>query len=323
MPKLPDIVGHERQLLELARDIESGNIAHAYLFSGRRHLGKMTVAHRFALQLLLIGLPEEGREQARHDFGKLTHPDLLVLDQLWIEGVQEDWEQIARTSNVPQVHRAKKEKKAKTDSIGIEDIRVLQGRLLETGIGVWRCCVIRSAERMHDEAANAFLKILEEPPPGLVFLLTTQQKSSLLPTIVSRARGIPFHPLSRAAMQPLLADCTEDDRQFIVHLAQGAPGIATLLRRDPDALRTRRLVHARALSFWRTPALGERMQILVPLHKRGQESDDLLLHLALALRGESPDIIRRNAPPLARLADGLRTNAHRQLLAQEFALSVS
>ena len=319
MPKLRDIIGHEAIRGELLTDLQSGNVSHAYLFAGSRHLGKMTLARWFALQLITHGLPPTEAERSRHSFEHLMHPDLFVLDQLWIEDVCEDWDVIAQTSNAPQQHRSKKPA-ARTDAIGIDDIRALQERLGETSTAPFRCCIIRSVERMQAEAANALLKILEEPPASLVFLFTTQALTSLLPTVVSRMRVLRFHPLSHRELHSLLEGVSEDDSQFILHLAQGAPGIIHELKGDPEALRVHRLVHTKAISFWRARTLKERLKILEPLRERGDESDQLLLHLSLALREQAP-ARREHVYGLHELVAGLRTNAHRQLLSQRFALS--
>lgn len=320
MPKLKDIVGHDAVCRELEQDLATGNVSHAYLFAGPRHLGKMTLARWFALKLLTAGMSPGEEEHVRHDCERMTHSDLFILDQLWIAGQCEDWEAIAQTSNAPQQGREKKG--AKTDTISIDDIRALQERLQETAGGRYRCCIIRSAERLQAEAANALLKILEEPPASLVFVFTTQVLSSLLPTVVSRMRVLRLHPLPHQELVPLLEGVEDEDRQFILHLAQGAPGVVQDLRSDPEALRQHRLTHTKAISFWKSRSLTERLQILGPLSDRGWEAEQLLLHLALALR-ELSEI----PPPAVRayhdLVQGLKTNAHRGLLMQRFAFSVS
>ncbi|MDA0376417.1 MAG: hypothetical protein O3A80_03870 [bacterium] len=321
MVKLHDIIGHQAQQEQLKSDIAKGNVAHAYLFSGPRHLGKMPMALQFAFDLLSEDVPEECKEQMRSQFEKLTHPDLLVLDQLWMEETCDDWKAIAKTSNVPQIHRSKAPK-AKTDVIGIDDIRALQERLIDTGSGTYRCCIIRSAERMQDPAANAFLKILEEPPKGLVFVLTTQHQTSLLPTIISRTRVVPFRRIGIQDLKILFEGVAEDDQQFMMHIALGAPGMVVRLKEDPDLLRMHRIIHTTALSFWSTRSLRERMQILSPLHKRGKESDDLMMHLGLTLREQPVASLCNNAPVFAQLVADFQTNTHRQLLAQRFALGV-
>ncbi|MBU1123051.1 hypothetical protein KJ652_00495 [Patescibacteria group bacterium] len=322
MPKITPIIGHESQCKQLLGDIESDNIAHAYLFSGVRHLGKMSVARWFALQLLLKDNPSEEHEKIKSEVERLVHSDLLVLDQLWMDGVCDDWDIIAKTSNVPQQHRAKKPP-AKTDIISIDDVRAMQERLYETGTGTHRCCVIRSMERMQDAAANAFLKILEEPPEGVVFIITTQTHSMLLPTVISRMRTIQFHRLGYAELQPLLEDVSEDDAQFILHLSQGAPGTVITLKSDSDLLRERRLLHSKAASFWKSKSLREKLDLLTPLHKRGIESRRLLTHLSLALREQGGTATPAQVAALTNLSRDLETNAHRQLLTQKFVLNTT
>lgn len=319
MPKLRPVIGHEGVLEQLSQDLEADNIVHAYLFSGPGHLGKVVAALWFVEQMLCEGKNDEEKQQVRSQIERLTHPDFLMLDQLWIEDVCEDWDVIAQTSNIAQKHRSKKPA-AKTDIISIDDVRILQERLHETGVGKRRCCLIRSIERMQDAAANAFLKILEEPPPGLVFLLTTQSLSRLLPTIVSRSRVLHFHPLPKKDLLPLVSDLSDDDAQFLLHIAQGAPGIIQNLKEDSDLLLSHKQIHGQAQSFWHALTLRQQLDLLKPLHTRGEEADLFLLHLALSLREEGSDLQKTKA--ISRLLKDFQTNAHRQLLTQRFAMEV-
>lgn len=321
MPRIPDlIVGHEDQRAALASDIASGNVSHAYLFHGPEHLGKMTTALWFARELLCSGLQPEQCNTVEHEIERLTHPDLFIVDQLWMEEVCEDWNVIAKSSNIPQVHREKAG--AKTDIISIDDIRELQQRLYDKGLSKYRCCIIRSAERLHESASNALLKILEEPPHGLVFILTASSHGAILPTIVSRSRTLSFRRVPERQLLAMIPDIPEDDRQFILALAQGAPGVVQSLRFDPDVLRAHRLLKGKAAAFWQSRALGDRLQHLTPLLERGEEADRFLLHLTLALREKnepSPELVHA----LLELLRGLRTNAHRQIIVQRFAVEVA
>lgn len=324
MPKLYPIVGHTSQLQELQRDFDIENIAHAYLFEGKKNLGKIAVAYDFAQKLLCIDCTDDDDcERCRKQIENLTHPDLLVLDQLWIDKVCDDWDVISRKSNAPQEHRSKKASPAKTDTISIDDVRALQKRLYETGLGRYRCCIIRGMERMQDAAANAFLKILEEPPKGLIFILTTSSIQSLLPTIISRTRILHFHPLSRKELLPLLNGISEADQQFILRMAQGAPGAVRSLAEDPDRLRAQKQVAQLAKSFWHAHSLKQRLEYLAPLLKRGEESDTLLFHLSLALRKEGHQKQTADANHLISLMRDLDANVQRGLAVQRFALAVS
>lgn len=312
------IVGHYRQREELERDIAADNVAHAYLFVGPPNVGKFTIARHFASRLLLRDAPDTRHERILDEAERLLHPDLLVLDQLWIADRQEDWDVIARSSNVQQEHRAKAG--LRTDTIGIDDVRGIQDRMVETGTGRHRVCCIRNAERMQDPAANALLKMLEEPPEGRVFILTARSAAGLLPPVVSRTRVLQFQHVADSDLSPLLKGLPDDDARFIRHMAQGAPGVIRRLRDDPDLLRQERQMHTRAAGIWNA-RLTERLELLQPLHERGDEADRFLLHMALTLR-EYSSPVPSWADAFHRLARSLSTNAHRTLLAERFALEL-
>ncbi len=312
------IIGHARQLTELAADIEGKNISHAYLFAGAPNLGKTTVAQWFARELLTDGKTAEEKEEIDHQILHMIHPDLMVLDQLWIEDKCEDWDEIAMSSNVPQQHRAKAPP-MRTDTIGIDDVREIQNRLQETSNGQYRFCIIRGIERMQDSAVNALLKTLEEPPPGRIFLLTTDTLQTVLPTILSRSRVLRFQRVADKDVATLLKDVDEEDRRFILHLAQGAPGRAIRLAEDPDQLREEKQLHQQAVNFWSDRSAVSRMTALTPLHERGPDADRFLFHLALALR-ENEGYSRNQERALVELAEGLKTNASRPLMTEYFAM---
>lgn len=324
MHHFPDvIVGHDKQRGQLVQDVADGNVSHAYLFLGAPSLGKMTVAHWFAHMLLSDHVAPEARSQVRIQMEKFIHPDFLCLDDLWMEGVQEDWATITKSSNAPQHHRSKATT-AKTDLISIDDIRTLTERLHDTGDGPRFVCIIRGVERMQAAAANAFLKILEEPPPRVLFILTTDNPNAVLTTIVSRTRVLRFSPLTRKQMAPLLEGEDEEDASFAWHIAQGAPGMMMRLLRDPELLRSHRQMHAQARHFWQAPALQEKLSWLMSAadDKKG-DPDTAILHLALSLR-EHPDPIFRAQAAIAyaNLLRHLQTNAHRGLLLERFALAI-
>lgn len=323
MPPLPDpILGHEKQCGQLLQDIAKNNVSHAYLFSGPKHVGKFSVARWFAWRLLCDGRPPEDAQTLADQIERLIHADFLSLDELWVEELNEDWSRITKTSNIPQQHRSKVPK-ARTDAIGIEEVRLLQERLHETGESKYLCCLIRSVERMQPAAANAFLKVLEEPPKRVIFILTTESESLLLPTLVSRTRTMKFHAVPVAKIRPLVSGVAHDDASLILHLAQGAPGKVIRLRDDPETLRREKQLHSQAKQFWQSRNLAQRFQWISSFIESKAETDDLLLHLGVTLR-EYPDPGRKPLWTKAYmdLVKGLRTNAHRGLLLQQFALAL-
>lgn len=322
MPPSSEIIGHSIQRQQLLQDIESGNVAHAYLFVGPRHVGKATVARWFAKELLTRGLDDEAKIKAETQIDKLLHPDFLSLDQLWIEEMCEDMDVIAKTTNIPQDHR-NGARVMRTDTIGIEDVRVMQNKIQEAGMGQWRACFIRSLERLQTEAGNALLKTLEEPPPGRVFLCTTQNLSQVLPTVISRMRVVQFRQLPESELLPVIKDMEENDQQFLLHVAQGAPGMLLRLKSDPDLLREERLLHGKALQFWTTNRPIDRCKALEPMHERTAESDRFAVHLGLTLREVRPPSMDAKARHFSTFLGELETNVQRQLAAQKFALAVT
>ncbi len=323
MPTIPDqIIGHEKVQGELLSDIAHGNVSHAYLFVGPPHLGKFTVARWFAWRILADRKSPEDVSTIKDQVERLIHPDLLSLDALWIKDISEDWNVIGQSSNVTQQHRAKADSPPKTDTIGIDDVRSLHSRLFETGSSPHLCCVVRSIERMQTPAATAFLKLLEEPPPRVVFILTAESEHAVLPTVASRTRVIRFHPVPQSGMLPLLQGRGSDDESFALHLSQGAPGTLIRLLGDPDTLRSKRQLHSQAKQFWQTGSLPERLAWILSFSDAKKDTSELLLHLGLTLR-EHPETEKREAMMRAYMAlvTGLKTNAHRGLLLERFALA--
>jgi DNA polymerase-3 subunit delta' len=98
------------------------------------------------------------------------------------------------------------EPETRSRRIAIEKVRDLQRLVYETSFaGGWRACVIVGADRLTDDAANAFLRTLEEPPPRCLFLLLTDSPQALLPTVVSRSQAVAVS----VPVEPLRADWWE------------------------------------------------------------------------------------------------------------------
>ena len=112
-----NIIGHATILQQLKNDIAQENVAHAYLLSGQKHLGKMTICRWFATELLSID--RENPERVRDDAEKLIHPDLVVVDDLWKDGDEHN-ARVSLTTNLTQEHRMKQ--KMKTDTMAIDEI---------------------------------------------------------------------------------------------------------------------------------------------------------------------------------------------------------
>lgn len=300
------IVGHERTIRYLSRALTKGTLAHAYLFYGPEAVGKRTVARALAGSVLCEEHPPAfggcGTCTGCRLFAAGRHPDFIRLssdERL----VSED-----------------------TKEIGIASIREL-ARL--AALSPWRggrkVALLDGADSLSVEAQSAFLKTLEEPSGGTIFLLVTARPEALLPTIRSRAVPLSFTPVSDEALAPLLGNAPSGKRNEVLRLASGRPGLGLALLADEklaaqareDLTRLERLLGADLAaqfsfveSVAREPGAVEGLlsDLLVPLRRR--------LHEALVSGAE-------RARPIARAAEGLlsklaiaeSTSVNRRLIA--------
>ena len=149
---------------------QRGRLAHAFLISGAHGSGKENLAAR-VIQLV-SGTSTAGGFDL---FGEPVAVETPALDEL-----ESGWIRVVRP-------------RMKSRRIGVEEIRNLEQTLhLAAPGGACKVGVIVEADRMNDQAANAFLKTLEEPPQNTLLLLLTANPQRLLPTILSRCVRIPL-----------------------------------------------------------------------------------------------------------------------------------
>jgi len=157
----------------LSRALKKGTVSHAYLFLGPTGVGKKKAAYAFATRLNCKEIQDDGSSCSHCASCKKMaaggHPDFITIE-------------------------------AEGASIKIDQIRKLKKTLsyppFESG---YRLVFIPDIHvtLQRREVVNSLLKTLEEPPPSTVFILTTDEGSDLLPTIVSRCQVVPFHHLSQ------------------------------------------------------------------------------------------------------------------------------
>jgi DNA polymerase III delta prime subunit len=121
-------------------------------------------------------------------------------------------------------------------TIGVADIRTIQKwmDLAPVNSENKKCLIIPDADLMSREAANAFLKTLEEPHPGSIILMTTSHAETLLPTVLSRCHQIRFMPLTDTETESVIRhwpDSPKENLEAIVAFCAGCPGRAVDIQR--------------------------------------------------------------------------------------------
>ncbi|MFC1884929.1 DNA polymerase III subunit delta' [Thermodesulfobacteriota bacterium] len=211
------IIGQEKAKEALMKAMAKEKLPHAYLFTGIPGIGKTSTARALAMALNCPDTSDGescGKCPSCRQMLGVNSPDFLI---------------VKRESN--------------SQVIKIEQIRELNRSLSFAPFGKYRICVFAQAERMNVEAANSFLKTLEEPPPGNVLVLNTTEPRDLLPTIVSRCQKIRFQPLSRADITQWLVrnkNVDEDTAGVLGAVSGGSLGRA-LVMCDGDFLEKRLL----------------------------------------------------------------------------------
>ncbi len=215
----PLLVGHDGAMAELAAAARSGRLPHAWLIWGPRGVGKATLAFRFARHLLAgaRGGDDLALDPDHPVFRRVAsggHPDLLTVERGYDE----------------------KKERWRTEIVVDEVRRIGDFVHLTAAEGGWRVIVVDSVDDMKKSAANALLKVLEEPPSRTVLLLVSHAPGQLLPTIRSRCRRLALGPLSQAAVVGLLRryrpELPDADAATLARLGEGSIGRALELAEE-------------------------------------------------------------------------------------------
>src|SRR5215204_4746240 len=176
-----EVAGQEPVVRTLSRAIETGRVAHAYLFSGPRGTGKTSTAKVLAMGLNCAkgptAEPDGTCERCRAIVGN-SSLDVLDMDA--------------------------------ASNRGIDEIRDLRDRVnLAPAAGRMKVYIIDEVHMLTAEAFNALLKMLEEPPEHVVFVLATTEKHKVLPTIISRCQNFDFRRPGVETLAKKLAEIAE------------------------------------------------------------------------------------------------------------------
>ncbi len=193
--------GHDKADATFLSSWQSGKMHHAWLLTGPKGIGKATFAYRAARFIFnegaggvttdsLLGdsfqptnLDVSPDSHAAKLVANYAHPNLLVIDRPFDQ----------------------KTKKFRTE-ITVDEVRKTVRFFGSTaGENSWRVCIVDPADDLNGNAANALLKVLEEPPKRAIFFLIAHAPGRLLPTIRSRCRSLSFAPLENPVLSEALS----------------------------------------------------------------------------------------------------------------------
>ncbi|MDQ3143537.1 MAG: DNA polymerase III subunit delta' [Pseudomonadota bacterium] len=207
------IVGHDRPVGQFLDAWATRRLHHAWLITGPRGVGKASFARAAAKRVLADAAgPASEAELAVGD----DHPTAHLLSA----GSHPDFRLLERVEN--------KTGTALQRNISVDQVRSLADMLGVTpSMSPWRAIVIDSADDLEASAANALLKMLEEPPANTIFFIVAHAPGRLLPTIRSRCRRLEFELLADDVMTPLLNSLIPNGNSAgLIRLAGGSPGRA-------------------------------------------------------------------------------------------------
>jgi DNA polymerase-3 subunit delta' len=251
------IVGQDRAVGQFSDAWKRGALHHAWLLAGPKGVGKATFARVAATRVLAdaagpqvnapgLETPEDHRIAKLVEAG--SHPDLR-----WLERLVND-----KTNNLAR-------------NITVDQVRSLADLFdLTPALSPWRVVVIDSIDDLEKSAANALLKMLEEPPANTIFFLVSHSPGRLLPTVRSRCRRLDFQSLDDDAMTSILAKALPEQKDFerarVIAAADGSAGRAIALA-ELDLVS----LEDKAIKILRQgdPTNGRRSDLALELGKRG------------------------------------------------------
>lgn len=212
------IIGQETAVGLLNSYIKESRLSAGYLFSGPEGIGKRLAAVEFARQLNCIG--ERAPCSSCSSCLKIAnnqHPDVHFIDNADAQ-------------------------------VRIDDIRSLQRQAgLRPYEGKYKVFIIDNAQMLNPEAANALLKVLEEPPKDTLIILISDKPQSLFKTITSRCRVVKFSALKRGQLQRILEDEFSQPRgpaHFLAYYSEGRIGRALRLKETDIFLTKNKMIDA-------------------------------------------------------------------------------
>ncbi|MDD2619537.1 MAG: hypothetical protein PHC92_02550 [Syntrophomonadaceae bacterium] len=249
MDYFSNIVGQNKAISLLKKSIKHNSISHAYLFLGPAGIGKMLTAEAFARSVIQSGDPE-----AQLYFKENLHPDLQIINRL------ENKSMIGKEQITKELE----------PWLGLKPYRTSR-----------RVAIIRDSHLMSQEAANALLKTLEEPPEHALIILVSDD-SNLLETIISRCQLLRFFNHNDHEIEKYLLNrqVDPDKARHASRLGQGSISLA-LRFVEEEALQE---IWAVSSSMVEQMISGEKVEIFNTAEKMERNPDLISNMLVTILR---------------------------------------
>lgn len=230
----PYFIGHEEALSLFSQLLKKGNLPHAWMISGSKGIGKATLAYRIARCFLSQNSSESHKEDLFLDpadpvFIRIkvnSHPDLIVVEKM----------------TDPKTGK-------KNTVIKVDDIRSINSFVRLTSYeGFRKIIIIDSVSDMNLNAANALLKVLEEPPENTCFLLINHNIREVLPTLWSRCLHVNLRDLSKKEVFEIfsfiLPDTDQETKELLALISMNSPGKALEIYENEGILIYKRVKQA-------------------------------------------------------------------------------
>lgn len=331
----PHLIGHEAAAADFIREFAQGRIHHAYLITGPKGIGKATLAYHLTRHILGHGAqvaPAKSEEEAPglSLFGEAPVPALAPALPAASGENSPLFRRIATGSHsdlltLSPAYDAKKQ--VEKNLITVEEARQVPGFMnLTPAEGLWRVVIIDAVDQLNTQAANALLKVLEEPPARAILFLICHQPRAILPTIRSRCRQLKLQPPGREAFAEILSRIApaiaSHDYTALYALAQGSPGHAITLYQEeglkwyegwlsamqPDVSADIRQKFADSAAQVKAPGTAA---VIMDCWRLAMQR----LHLHPHLQVEESPIFRRESAMLASIADRISIPARAAWLA--------
>lgn len=243
-----DIVGHDQIKEHFQKAIENHKVSHAYILTGEAGMGRKSLANAFALALLC--------EKGKADPCMQCHACKQVL-----------------SDNHPDLIHVTHEK---PNSIGVDDIReqINDTIMVRPYSSYYKIYIVDEAEKMTQQAQNALLKTIEEPPSYAIIILLTTNQEAFLPTILSRCVQLKLKPLRDFVVKSYLVEALhvpEADADVYAAFARGNLGKAISLVSSEDF----KLMHQEVLRLLKQIKQTDISELLEYIRKLKEDNLDI------------------------------------------------